>query len=63
MTDQDKKIPNRPRKFTEDTIEVKILLPRSVWNKIKRIAAKEMRSASDLVRIYIKEGLINPGRE
>ena len=57
MPSQANQIPNRPKKFNEDTIEVKILLPRSVWNKVKRIAAKEMRSASDLVRIFIKAGL------
>jgi len=47
----------KPPKFDEDTMQVKLIIPRSLWSKVKEAAASESRSASDQVRLWIAQAL------
>jgi len=55
-----KKRPGRKNLFgDQETVEIKIMLPLDLWNKVKDEADRGERPASSQVRIFLKQGVEN----
>jgi hypothetical protein len=53
-----KKKPGRKNLFgDQDTIEIKVMLPLDLWERVKHEADRGERPASSQVRIFLKRGL------
>lgn len=50
--------PGRKNLFgDQETVEIKIMLPLDLWERVKREADRGERPASSQVRIFLKKGL------
>jgi hypothetical protein len=41
----------------QETVEIKVLLPLDLWERVKEEASRGERPAASQVRIYLKQGL------